>query len=63
VVSDTSQRFARVALAALGILGSALLILGFYHLLERALSDSTIPAVLIGMLLLTLISTLAPRRR
>jgi hypothetical protein len=63
VVSDTSPRFVRVALATLTILGSAFLIIGFYHLLERALSSSTIPVVLIGMLLLTLISTLAPRHR
>jgi hypothetical protein len=63
MASDSAHRITRVAVAALTGLGSLLLLIILYRALEQALSDATVPVVLIAMLLLTLVSFLAPRRR
>jgi MFS superfamily sulfate permease-like transporter len=62
MVSGTAQRITRIAVTATLAAASALLILALWGWLAEALSDPTLPIVLVAVLLVTLASFVRPER-
>ncbi len=63
MVSGTAQRITKIALCATLAAVLALLILVLWSWLAEALSDQTVPIVLVAVLLVTLASFVRPERR
>jgi MFS superfamily sulfate permease-like transporter len=63
MVSGTAQRITKIALCATLAAASTLLILALWGWLAEALSDPTVPIVLVAVLLVTFASIVRPERR